>query len=97
MVLPSVYTVRSYTICNSSGWRDDTAKMVRNTEKQRAGSWAILLGEVTSVKLYHVADYCPSFLAILLLDSHHINKNFKLEKKNIGIHESASLPAILFS
>lgn len=56
VVLPSVYTVRSYTICNSRGWRDDTAKVVGNTEKQRTGGWAILLGEVTSVKLCHVAD-----------------------------------------
>lgn len=77
MVLLSVYTVRSYTICNSRGWRDDTLpKWLGNMEKQRAGGWTILQ-EVTSVKLYCLADRCLSSLAVLLLALHHINKNFK--------------------
>lgn len=78
VALLSVYTVRSYTICNSRGWRDDTLpKWLGNMEKQRAGGWTILQGEVTSVKLYHVADCCLSSVAILLLSSCHINTSFR--------------------
>lgn len=78
VVLLSVYTVRSYTICNSRGWRDDILpKWLGNMEKQRAGGWTILQGEVTSVKLYHIMNCCLSSLTILLLDSHHISKSFK--------------------